>query len=134
MTYRPEGGDAVGVYGGEKNGFNNPSGVAVGSDGHIYAVEQSMSVVQELGADGHFIRKYDPKCRPTHAVASGDWIDLSCDRGLASINVKDHSIQLSRFEPMSSRPGNATGITYGADKGIIFLLEGSTLRMYTIQH
>ncbi len=135
LMFKKDGGDVAGVWGGEKGGFNNPSGVAVDETGEVFAAENGYGYIHELKPDGTFVRKYDMKCQPTHAVANGDWIDISCSNGFVSINAKGHFIQLSRFEPLGTKPIVPRGLTYG-EGNTLYMLDASNnmIMSYKVTH
>ena len=59
LKYGRDAGNPLGSWGGGQGGFNNVMGVVVGGDGMVYAAESSGNRVQQLDAQGHFIRSYD---------------------------------------------------------------------------
>jgi hypothetical protein len=133
LKFQPTGGTPLGVYGGMTGGFNNPAGVAVTPDGMIYAAEQGFARLQQLAPDGTFIRNIDLHCKPTHVTVSGDFLDISCDKGLVGVNWKKGEVQLVHYASLDQKPINPTGLTYGPDNHL-FVLDGNTLIEYQVTH
>lgn len=112
--------------------FNNPVDVSVGKDGRVYLTYSGF--VRQLDSDGYFIREDELKCRPVHTVIYEKWLDIACERvGLVSLNTGTGDLQLARFEEPSPKPGGPTGLTYAPD-GTLYILDGSTLIAYKVQH
>ena len=128
------GGNTIASWGGPKGGYNNPSGVAVTDDSNVYAMESGDALVHEITPNGDYVRTYDPQCRPVHAVAKGDWVDVSCEAGMVSINTKDNHLQFTSFEP-PTKPELIRGLTYGEDDNL-YILDANTNRIleYKIEH
>jgi hypothetical protein len=133
-VYRPEGGDLLTEYTGERpNGFDNGAGLAIGPDGTIYEAEISFRRVQQLDAQGRYVRSYQLKCSPWFVVVNGQWLDVSCpEGGLYSINTASGSVQSVDVDT-GNFPRTPTGMTYGPD-GILYVMDGNTLLAYKVQH
>ena len=133
-VYRPEGGDPLAEYLGERpNGFDNGAGLAVAPDGMIYEAEISFRRVQQLDPQGKYVRSFNLKCAPWFVVASGEWLDVSCpEGGLYSINTRTATIQSVDVDT-GNYPRSPTGMTYGPD-GTLYLMDGNTLIAYKVQH
>jgi DNA-binding beta-propeller fold protein YncE len=126
-----DGGGLAGVYGGVSGGLNNPAGVAVASDGTVFAAD-SFNRIQHLDAQDKLLYEYDLKCHPIHMVMSGDWIETTCGSGVLSINTKERRVQLGRFSPEGAIVGEPTGLAYG-DGNMLFVLDGAQLVVYEVQ-
>ena len=131
--YEINGGEPLASWGGEAGGFNNIGGVAVDDDGTMYAAEISFQRVQKLGPDGKFLGKYDLKCTPAYVAINGDWLDISCNNGIVSVNKKSGEIQQSIVADSSVQLTDPQGMVYGPD-GTLYVLEGSTVMAYRVQH
>jgi hypothetical protein len=131
-----DGGDFRVTYGGPTGGLNNPSGVSVAQNGNIFALENGNALIYEIAPDGQTLRRYNPECRPIHATTSGDWVDVSCENGLVSINTKGNYLQFSYFSPAEeAKPESVRGLTYGPDNTIYMLdINSNSLISYQIAH
>jgi outer membrane protein assembly factor BamB len=132
LVYGPAGGAPKASWGGMSGGFNNVMGVAVGSDGTIYAAESSGQRVQQLDAAGHFVRSFELDCSPLYLASNGDWVDVSCSRGLVSINTRTGDVQRSMAAD-NDLPGTPAGIAYGPD-GTLYMLDFGILVACKVQH
>jgi hypothetical protein len=135
-VWNKDGNDATVSYGGPTGGFNNPSGVAISEAGHVFAIENGNSLVHEIARDGTVLRRYNPECRPVHGTTNGEWIDISCENGLVSINTKSNYLQFSRFAPAEeTKPETMRGLAYGPDS-TLFMLDSNTnsLYKYKVEH
>jgi streptogramin lyase len=133
LKYGDGGGPPLAVWGGLTGGFNNVMGILVGSDGMVYAAENSGLRVQQLDSRGQFIRSYDLGCSPSYLAADGDWIDASCNRGLVSINTRTGVVQRSMAAPVNDLPSTPAGIAYGPD-GTLYILDYGILVACKVQH
>jgi DNA-binding beta-propeller fold protein YncE len=133
LKYEEGGGPPLAVWGGLTGGFNNVMGILVGSDGMVYAAENSGLRVQQLDSRGQFIRSYDLGCSPSYLAADGDWIDASCNRGLVSINTRTGVVQRSMAAPVNDLPSTPAGIAYGPD-GTLYILDYGILVACKVQH
>ncbi len=140
LKYSKSGGDPLQVWGGMPGGyiFNNPTGLVIDSAGALYVLVGGEGIMQKLNPNkAETIARYDVKCHPIHAVASGDWLDISCsDAGMVSFNIKDHSIQRSVFKPQGSlKPIASRGLAYGPGN-ILYLLDAdqNAVIEYKVQH
>jgi len=131
--YEIGGGDPLGNWGGMGGGFNNVGGVAVDKDGTIYAAEISFQRVQKLRSDGTFVQKYDIKCSPNKLAISGDWIDVTCDKGLVSINKASGEIRQSLVVGDRPQLVAPTALTYGPD-GTLYVVDQGIVTSYKVQH
>jgi hypothetical protein len=129
---RPE---ALAAWRGIDGMLNNPSGVFADEDGSVYTTE-SFKRIQHLARDGSSIKTLEVDCMPFYfAARSGDrrWLDVSCDRGLFSIDRQSQSVQLSRVEAGQQPLQVTLGITYAPD-GTLFVLTGPNLVAYETTH
>jgi hypothetical protein len=131
--YNLTGGEPVANWGGLAGGFNNIGSVTVGEDGTIYAAEISFQRVQKLAPDGTFLDKYDIRCTPAYIAINGDWLDISCDKGLISVNKKSGNIQQSNVVGNGPQLITPEGLVYGPDN-TLYLLDGSTVIAFKVQH
>ena len=81
---------------------------------------------------GHFVRSYELSCSPLYLASNGDWVDVSCSRGLVSINTKTGDVQ-SSMAADNDLPGTPAGITYGPD-GTLYILDFGILVACKVQH
>jgi hypothetical protein len=133
LKYAPTGGEPMGMWGGDKGGFNNVAGVAVTPNNMVFAAELGFGLVQQLNTSGTFLRNYDIRCKPVHAAVSGDYVDVTCNSGLVSINWKEQRIQLPSYTGGdATRLASPTGITYGPGD-TMFVLDQMTLREYSVR-
>jgi hypothetical protein len=112
-------------------GFNNVGGIAVDSDGTIYASEISFQRVQRLRPDGSFVAKYDIGCAPSNLAIAGEWVDVTCEKGLVSINKKSGEIRQSIVSNDQQQLISPTGLTYGPD-GALYVLDGNLIKKFTV--
>jgi hypothetical protein len=131
--YPSQGGDALAAWGGITGGFNNVAGIAVDGAGRIYAAESSANRVQLLDARGRFVRSFDLDCSPQHLAVRGNWVDVTCGVGVVSIRRSTGDVQLSRLAQNDSPLNSPTGLAYGPDSRL-YVLDGSTVVAYTVQH
>jgi hypothetical protein len=131
--YPATGGPVIQQYGGMAGGFNNPAGLAVHPDGTLFVAEQGYSRVQELKPDGEFVRSHNLNCQPWYLVINGDWVDISCAKGIYSLNKKTGTLQPSRVDGGAPRLSSPKGMTYAPD-GTLYVLDGSTLVQYRVEH
>jgi hypothetical protein len=131
--YDMGGGEPIANWGGLAGGFNNIGSVTVDKDGTMYAGEISFQRVQKLAPDGTFLEKYDLKCTPAYVVISGDWLDVSCEKGLVSINKKSKDMQQSTVEGEGPQLVAPQGMVYGPDN-ILYVLDGSAVIAFKVQH
>jgi streptogramin lyase len=132
LKYGPDGGDPRGRAGGQTGGFNNVMGVAAGNDGLVYVAESSGQRVQVLDAQGRFVRSYPLDCSPFYPAVQGEWVDVSCSRGLVSINTRTGEVQHA-MAPNNDFPATPAGIAYGSD-GTLYILDFGILVACTVQH
>jgi DNA-binding beta-propeller fold protein YncE len=133
VRYRPGGGEPTGMYGGMNKGFNNPAGVAVTPEGNIYVAEQGFARLQKLDREGNFVKSINLACKPMHVLLSGDFLDMTCDAGLVSLNWKTDELQLIQYDRIEHKPSNPTGLTYGPDNTLYVLANGILIE-YRVQH
>jgi streptogramin lyase len=133
--YDPTGGDPIAHYTGQTGGFNNVLGVLVTPDGEIFAAESSNMRVQEMKPGGDYVRSFQLNCQPNYMAAEGDWIDVSCPgKGITTLNTRTGGAQLTWTEPDSAPAlDSPTGMIYGPD-GKLYVIDGSTLVVYAVQH
>jgi hypothetical protein len=135
FKYKPDGGEPIAQYRGKGNGFDNIIGLLVTPDGKIYAAESSTKLIQELDADGNYVRSFAVGCSPFYMAASGDWLDVTCPNGgIVSVNRKTENIQRTTYSPDNAQAlTSPTGMVYGPD-GKLYVIDGSALVVYTVQH
>jgi outer membrane protein assembly factor BamB len=133
--YGPNGGSPLAQYRGQRDGFDNILGLLVRPDGKIYAAESTTKLVQELDADGNYLRSFSIGCSPFYMSSTGDWLDVTCpDSGIFSVNLKTGNIQRTTYSPDSATaPRAPIGITYSPD-GKLYVGDGSRLIVYEVQH
>ncbi|HET9493791.1 MAG TPA: hypothetical protein VFR15_06145, partial [Chloroflexia bacterium] len=121
--YSPEGGEPLAAWGGVAGGFNNLAGVFVDEDGTVYGAETSGMRVQQLDSEGNFVRTYDLGCPPWYIEKTGEWLDVSCESKLVSINTTTHEIRAARLDSKGTLPAAPVGLTYGAG-WILYVVNG----------
>ncbi|MEO6457304.1 MAG: hypothetical protein ABIO92_03375 [Chloroflexia bacterium] len=131
IQYEMSGGTALKNYTGMGTILNNPAGVFVDQDGTIYTTE-TFEWVQHLSVDGGLLHKYDIGCVPKYIVPNGDWLDVSCHKGLVSIRKGDGKIQRAQVSNDAPQLQAPTGLTYAPD-GTLYVLDGSVLTSYTMR-
>ncbi|MFL5734679.1 MAG: SMP-30/gluconolactonase/LRE family protein [Chloroflexia bacterium] len=130
--YEAGGGAPVRNLTDDKDGFDNLAGVTVTPDGRIYAADVSKKQVVRVSEDGHFTERYNLHCSPWYIAPSGDWLDVSCDRGLVSINTRTGNLQDSLVEENKPALASPTGLAYGPD-GLLYVLDRAALVAYRVE-
>ncbi|HKP51705.1 MAG TPA: SMP-30/gluconolactonase/LRE family protein [Chloroflexia bacterium] len=133
LVYPVTGGDALAAWTPPERKFNNPGGLAIDGDGNVYVVETSERSVHRFDKEGNLTKKYDLKCDPMFAAISGNWMEVSCGTNLISVNIKDGSSQSGHVDEKYPRLYAPTGLTFGPD-GTLYVLDGSTVVAYRVQH
>lgn len=133
IIYPRQGGEAYAVWGGESGGFNNASGIAIDADGSLYIAETSNQVVQHLDSKGQFVRKFALSCAPQYLAISGDWVDVTCNKGIFTINKKSGQVQASEVAGDAPELTGPWGLTYGPD-GTLYVLDNNNIIAYKVQH
>jgi sugar lactone lactonase YvrE len=134
LGYGPDGGELLMESAGEGDkGLNNVTGLEVDAGGTIYAFEMSGFRVQVLGPDGRFVRDYKLKCQPMYGAIRDGWLEVTCERGLMSVNLETGYTQPSRFAEGSSTMPGMLGVTYGPD-GTLYIVHDGALHAYRVQH
>jgi hypothetical protein len=133
LKYDPAGGPPLRRFARPEGGFNNITGLAIAGDGTIYAGELGPRRVNAFSLDGHFIRSYDIACIPWYLALAGDWLDVSCDQGIVSINTRTQTIQKSWVREHDVPLKSPTGLAYGPD-GLLYVLDGQSISAYQVQH
>lgn len=109
------------------------AGVVVDSDGTLFAADNGVQQVQQIDANGSFVRKFDLGCKPMQMAMNGDWIDIGCDNGLVSLNKKTGAVQKSLVEGSSPPLTNPTALVYAPD-GLLYVIDGHTIVVYKVNH
>jgi outer membrane protein assembly factor BamB len=131
--YSPDGGEPLAAWGGVAGGFNNLVGVVADEDGTVYGAEMSGKRVQQIDSAGNFVRAYDLGCPPWYIARSGEWLDVSCESKLVSINTTTHEIRAARLEGNGTLPGGPIGLAYGPD-GTLYVVNGdNSVFAYTVR-
>lgn len=133
LKYAATGGEPLASYGGIVGGFNNPTGVAVDDTGMVYVSDSGFNRLQQLDPNGNYVRSFDLKCKPWHIALNGDWLDVTCDRGMVSVNKTSGALQLVRVDGGESRLVAPRGLTYAPD-GTLYVVDGNALIQYRVQH
>jgi hypothetical protein len=132
FRYPAGGGVPLDVWGGLTGGFNNISGIVVDDEGTVFAAEQSERRVQQLDREGNFVRSYDLRCNPMFMAQDGDWLDVSCDNRLLSINRSTHDIRSVRVTGDGALPNAPIGLAYGPD-GTLYVVSENRVLAYDVQ-
>ncbi len=77
-----------GKYGWEDGEFQNPSGIAIDHDGHIYVADNGNCRIQKFDLDGHFISKWDTGDTPGDVAVDGEGNIYVLHSSLASASVQ----------------------------------------------
>ncbi len=132
-AYPAGGGDALASWGGPKGGFNNIAGVTVAPDNTVYGAETSEKRVFAFDNTGHYRQTYDLRCQPWQMVVAGDWLDIACEGGVRSLNLKTGDMQVARISPNDPPLGSPTALAYGPND-ILYLFDRNTIIAYRVQH
>ena len=134
LPVRPGRRPGPGRVGRAAGGFNNIAGVIVDPDNRIYGAETSEQRVHIFDSAGHLLNTVDLRCQPWQMVVAGDWLDVSCQNGLRSLNRKTGEVQVARAG-VESVFGAITGLAYGPNNTLyIYDNNTSTIIAYTVQH
>jgi hypothetical protein len=127
-------GSVLATYTGFKGGLNNPSGVFVDGESHVYTTE-GFSWVQQLSPDGRLVRRYDVDSSPQYLTSApgSDWIDVCTDRGFRSLHRRDGRVQLGRVGAGDLPLDGCRGLAYGPGE-TLYVLTGDTLIEYRVEH
>jgi len=140
LRYDAMGGDPLNSWGGMNSNYNNVAGVTVAPDGMIYSFEGSYQRIQQFDPTGRFVRVYDVGCPAMFGAIDGDWMDVTCQNGFRSVNLKEHYTQLPVY--VSGNPKltgdvpklySPTGLAYAPDH-TLYVLDANTLYHYKVQH
>ena len=104
-------------------------------DGEIYTTE-TFPRVQRLTPDDRLVAQYDLGCRPRYfagAPGGAPWLEVSCDRGLRSIDRERHLVQRSRLPEDATPWSDPTGLTYGPD-GTLYVLDTGRIVALAVEH
>jgi hypothetical protein len=66
-------------------------------------------------------------------VLRDGWVDLTCERGLMSIDLANEQIQPSRVEGLETATGPMLGAAYGPD-GTLYIVHDDALFAYRVEH
>jgi hypothetical protein len=134
FVYGPDGGPPLVESAGEgQKGLNNVTGIELDAGGNMYAFEMSGFRVQVLAPDGRFLRDYKLKCQPMFGAIRGGWLDVTCERGLTSVNLATGRAQSSRMLDAAISMPSMLGATYGPD-GTLFVIHDGALNAYRVEH
>ncbi len=115
--------------------LNNPAGVYANAAGAIFTTE-TYERVQQLDPKGHFVRLFDVTCRPSYFAApapAAAWLDLSCDKGIRSLNTQTGAMQQARVAEGNPPLNLPTGLTYDPD-GHLYIFDQNSLIEYSVAH
>ena len=98
----------------------------------MYGAEPGTQLVMVFNEQGNFLKEYKLQCQPRQLAANGDWIDLTCNSGLASINTKGDYVQLARVRENDRPFSSPTGLAWAPD-GTLYVLDGNALIAYQVQ-
>jgi outer membrane protein assembly factor BamB len=134
LWYGPEGGTPrLGSAGEAQRSFNNLNGITLDGDGNIYAFEGSGFRVQVLDRRGVFMRDYKLTCQPVYGAVRDGWLDVTCERGLISINLETGRAQPAWIANSPVQNQYMVGMTYGPD-GTLYVVQQEGLVAYRVQH
>jgi hypothetical protein len=134
LGYGPDGGAVSMESAGEgQKGMNNLNGLELDADGNIYAFENSGFRVQVLGPSGPFLRDFKLKCMPMYGAIRDGWLDVTCERGVVSINLETGYVQPARIENAVNPIVTMLGMTYGPD-GTLYIFHDGALHAYRVEH
>jgi hypothetical protein len=133
--FGPNGGSQLASWGTPAGNFNNIAGVTVDPDNRVYGAETSEKRVHIFDSAGHLQRTVDLGCQPWQMVVAGDWLDISCEGGIRSLNRKSGDLQFGPAGQADQARGSFTGLAYGPDN-TLYLLDSSTntIIAYTVRH
>jgi hypothetical protein len=133
--FGPNGGSQLASWGNGTGNFNNIAGVTVDPDNRVYVAETSEKRVHIFDSAGHLQRTVDLSCQPWQMVVTGDWLDISCEGGIRSLNRKNGDLQIGPVGQVEQARGSFTGLAYGP-ANTLYLFDGSTstISAYTVQH
>ncbi|HEX8229163.1 MAG TPA: glycosyltransferase family 39 protein [Chloroflexia bacterium] len=132
LKYGPEGGEPL-VSFQPPNRFNNVSDVMVDPKGTFYAADTSNQLVHQFDPEGRFMRSIDVECPPMYMASNDNWLEVSCNRQVMSINEGEGYAVRTRTvggTPLLVAP---TGLAYGPD-GTLYVRDGKQLIAYRIEH
>lgn len=124
IKYGPDGGDPIFDLPGRKFNCVNIIDVAVLEDGSVFITDQTLRVIQ-VGPDGELMNTYKTQFHPWYLATNGDWLDVTHDQGMTSVNLKTKQTQQSRVVEPGEQLGAPRGIAYGPD-GTLYVLDAFT--------
>ena len=129
--YSISGGTVLARLAPPKGSFNNVSGVTTDADRSLFVSELGEKKIYKFNPDGQVMREYQMACQPYYMAISGDWVEVSCDGKIVSLNKGTGEIRQAENEN-GSPPSRATGLTYGPDS-LLYVLDGASVVAYRVQ-
>jgi sugar lactone lactonase YvrE len=131
--YGPDGGPPLLIVPGEELRLTNVMDVAAMPDGTIFITDQSQRLMH-ANADGQVLGTYKTQFHPWYIAAHGDWLDVTYDQGMLSINLTTQEARESRVAEPRPQLSAPRGIAHGADGTLYILDAGSkTITAYQAQ-
>jgi streptogramin lyase len=124
LKYGPEGGPPVFNIPGDKFKSVNIIDVAVLGDGSVFITDQSKRVLHVSSA-GELLNTYETQFNPWYLATNGDWVDVTYDQGMTSVNLNSNQPQEVRVADPGEQLAAPRGITYGPD-GTLYILDAGT--------
>jgi streptogramin lyase len=129
--YGEKGGNPVAVFAPE-GGFNNVQGVVVGPDGSTYAADTGNRTVHRFNSDHSYARGYEMGCVPLYMAMSGEWMEVSCEGKLVSLNLETGYVQSTIVEG-GGQLSHPVGIVYGPDR-TLYVFDSNAVVAYKVRH
>src|SRR5439155_25582247 len=115
FKYGAQGGDPLAAWGNGAASYHNPTGVVADRDGTVYVATLGSGRLYQTDNAGTLERSYDLRCQPWFLADSGDWLDVSCDAGIVSLDKRSGKVRRGIVDGGNPPLANPTGLTYGAN-------------------
>ena len=132
-VYRPGGGGAIDVWHGETGSFNNAWSVALDDRGHVFVAEATGRRVQELAANGRFIRSFRlHECHPFDVSYRDGWLAVGCEERNLFLDTRTQTIRRTLVRGPNSNFSTGALAYVSGDR--LAVLQPGELHVYRFKH